>query len=792
MIKNKIFSFFFQETEKQQPEVVIKKADIIENSNIIGTSLVDGFRESEIDKKEYLKEIKGWSFACINAIAENIAMLDIRLYKQTKDKIIEIDDHPILDSLYKVNDYTTRFDHLWLTAAYLEAVGESPWFLDKDNNGKILGIYLIDPSRIKPVADKENKRFIGGYELTIENGKKEFIPYDKLIMLKVPNPSNPTRGIGTMYAGARTIDIDNQAEKWNFHFFKNNASPGVKLKINTPNLTAEQRERLIRKIENQYKGVERSQQLWILFDGMDAEPFGLSQKDMDFNEQQKWTADKIRGIFRVPKAILAQTDGVNYASAKEAKAIFVENVIKPKIERIIQQLNEFFVPQFANSEGLFLDYIDPNTESLELRLQKYANGLTNGWMTPNEVRREEGLDEIPVTGDVLYIPLNIQTISIKANKGIAVKNNRLQQLKTRSKGSIVDRDKIKNELVKQIKGLLLNQKKKSNNEVSHSVVFSKEQKEAFWKIKDSIFNTYFDKFKKEIDDIFVRQEKETKKKLNSKKDIKINPDSVLLDKNKEKKIADKILSPIVTLLMEESAKETFDFLNIDISLDVNGSDIQKYIKNRIFKFAGVSTDTTNEAIKTTLSEGIELGEGINDLSKRIADVFESARNYRSDRIARSEVTRFNVEATEQAYIESGVVEAKEWIVNPDACDMCLEFAGKTVKLGETFASKGDSVSSNDNEIILDYEDIEHPPLHPNCRCDIIAVLKSSKSINSEVEKQIIRLKKQAIESSNDLDLSIKEAENRINSSVSNTIQNQSDNIKNDITKKIDEVLEENE
>lgn len=74
-------------------------------------AIIDGFKTDKIDRKQFLKEIKGWSFANINAIAENIAQIQLKLYEQKGDGYKEIEDHDILNSVSRVNDFTTKFDN---------------------------------------------------------------------------------------------------------------------------------------------------------------------------------------------------------------------------------------------------------------------------------------------------------------------------------------------------------------------------------------------------------------------------------------------------------------------------------------------------------------------------------------------------------------------------------------------------------------------------------------------------------------------------------------------------------
>jgi HK97 family phage portal protein len=367
-----------------------------------------GLDLSTTDKTKFLEAMKGWVYACVSAIADEVGSIQLKLYKTEKNgEVVEVNEHKALDVLYKVNGFTTKFDHFWLTQAYLELAGESPWFVEK-TNGEPSAIYFLRPDRITPKPDKQ--KVIQGYVYNVDAGEKINLNIDEVIFLKNPNPANPFRGKGTLESSARTVDIDNQAEDWNYKFFKNSARPDTVLTVkNMDQMEPEQKEKLKQSIREAHQGLEKSHNLMVLFADMSLEKFNLSQTDMDFVEQQKYARDKIMAMFRVPKAVIAQTEGVNFASAKTSIYTFSRFTIKPKMERIVQQLNEFYLPMFNDTENMFLDYESPVPTDREEENARYENALKNGWMTVNEVRAEQGLE--PLEGfDVPYLPLNLYPV----------------------------------------------------------------------------------------------------------------------------------------------------------------------------------------------------------------------------------------------------------------------------------------------------------------------------------------------------------------------------------------------
>ena len=433
-----------------------------------------GYTGLSSDKQsDYLAEMKGWVFACVSAIADEIAAINIKLYRKKGDKIEEVTEHAILDLLYKVNDYTTKFDQFWLTAAYLELVGEAPWFLEKKGK-EVTGIYFLRPDRLEIIPDKN--KIIKGYKYDIGEHEKITLEPDEVIFLKYPNPLKPLRGLGTLEAASRTVDVDNYSEEWNWRFFKNNATPGAVLTVDNPQMSEEQKVKLKKSIKDKYEGVEKAHQIMVLFGKMDMKPFGFSQTEMGFEAQQKMTRDKILGMFRVPKAIVSQTEGVNFASAKTANYVFARWTIRPKMERIVQQLNEFLVPLFPDGENLFLDYENPIPADEEAKAKYHETALKSGWMSINEVRLAEDLPPLTEGGDSIYMPLNVIPIGdTPKQKSMPYNPKRLTHLRARTK--------LERKADKEVEKILKEEKEKAKDNILRGMTLKKDLKK---EIKDDI------------------------------------------------------------------------------------------------------------------------------------------------------------------------------------------------------------------------------------------------------------------------------------------------------------------
>ncbi len=180
---------------------------------------------------------------------------------------------------------------------------------------------------------------------------------------------------------------------------------------------------------------------------------------------------------------------------------------------------------------------------------------------------------------------------------------------------------------------------------------------------------------------------------------------------------------------------------VGTSFDVKNPAVKKLLKARSIKFSEKVVGTTEEQLRTVLAAGIDAGKSIPDLRGDVLKWFKAASPDRAGKIARTETIWASNAGAEQAYIQSQVVEGKEWLVADDnrLCEFC-EATGNAFgvnqgnALEELFYDLDDVVKgTKGGKMELTYEGIQHPPLHPLCRCTLIPKLIeiSKENLNSE-------------------------------------------------------------
>lgn len=196
-----------------------------------------------------------------------------------------------------------------------------------------------------------------------------------------------------------------------------------------------------------------------------------------------------------------------------------------------------------------------------------------------------------------------------------------------------------------------------------------------------------------------------------------------LDLKEENGLLTETVSPIVWELAQESGELALLFAGADeLEFELTKA-LRDAIHSSVGLMAGNYNSDTLEQLAESLNEGVAAGENLDKLKKRVEAVYEDARGYRAERVARYETLKGSNAATEAAYKQTGYVKAKRWYTNPGACEFCIVMNGKIVNLGGSFFEVGQNVTGEEGgEYAVTYDTVFFPPLHPNCRCTIVPVI----------------------------------------------------------------------
>jgi len=177
--------------------------------------------------------------------------------------------------------------------------------------------------------------------------------------------------------------------------------------------------------------------------------------------------------------------------------------------------------------------------------------------------------------------------------------------------------------------------------------------------------------------------------------------------------------PLLINVLDESGNRELTKLEIDAAFDVANPEVQKWLKGYVPVFSKNLEAVSVEKLRRELIAGLEKGESIPELMKRVNGTYANWNKMRSRTIARTETIRGSNQGAIEAYRQSGVVKKKEWVSFLDSrtCADCAALNGEIVELEEIFVEKEGKYDSKF------YKYIDAPPLHTLCRCAVAPVIE---------------------------------------------------------------------
>ena len=143
----------------------------------------------------------------------------------------------------------------------------------------------------------------------------------------------------------------------------------------------------------------------MLEEGMKYTPIAISPEQAQFLETRKFQINEIARIFRVPPHMVGDLEKSSFSNIEQQSLEFVKYTLDPWVIRWEQSI----MRSLLTPEEKKTYYAKFNLDGLlrgdyQSRMNGYAIGRQNGWMSANDIRELENLDRIPTEeGGDLYL-----------------------------------------------------------------------------------------------------------------------------------------------------------------------------------------------------------------------------------------------------------------------------------------------------------------------------------------------------------------------------------------------------
>jgi len=634
--------------------------------------------------------------------------IDLRLRKAVM--IEEVIEHPVLDIMKQANQVYDGFELLELFELFAELTGDGFMYAPPGALGAPQSLWVLPSQYVTIVPGKaDDDKFVEGYLYGRFKDKEVALPAEDVIHIRFPNPHNVYYGMSPMQAVIAAVTRKESMDAYEAALLKNNARPDFLLKYKGKVNTRKVKE--IRERWLQLYGGSKSGLPAVLEGDMELEKLGFSPKEMAFLKGQQFSRDEILNAYGIPISKVT-TEKVNLANADAGERQYQKDTIVPRLKRLEQKFNQDLTPKF--DERLFVAFDNPVPEDKEFNLTKSESYLKNGVITINEQREKEGLEPVP-WGKTAWLPTTMLPVGSGGEPPAQPDNGK--HLKKGGDGTAESSPPMT---------VIFNNGKHEHLAEEKQWYF--ERREEMARIMRGIFRDWKKAMLKQLDKLKTL----VPSGVNAKGEGVPEWDDFMLEREKwAAEINRRMAAPIRQQLVTGGTRGLHR-IGAGISFNVLNPEVQTWFAEYTFHFSRIVSTDISDKFALEMARGFEAGETIPQLTERTREFFGRMETWKAEQIARTESTRASHMGMVKGWEQSGLVEAIVWDSQPDMCPWCAEMDGKTVALGEPFFDQGGSLDANFDDaegnqvprtLNFNYEPVQSPPLHPNCRCTLRAELK---------------------------------------------------------------------
>lgn len=327
----------------------------------------------------------------VNVIGKDIATLPLHKYQrldpQGKDRVRDFTTQ-LLNS--QANLYTKSVDHRLAVQVQALLRGNGYAEIQRDPTGKPLALWWLPSENVSATVDEA-----GWLWYVYRQGLKpeRRIRPENMLHIKGPSKDGLT-GWGTVELARESLSLTMGQEKYAKGQYDNGVRPSVMVKI-PGNPTAEKRKEFRREFENSHAGASKAFGTMLLYNGMEASPWSMSNEDAQWLEGRQFQVEEIARWFDLPPHKLGAMDRATWANVEQMQMEYVGGCLQFWLTQWQQECNAKLLTEREKlADRLFYEF---KTEALLRgdtlsRYQVYAIGIANRILNPNECRDKENMN----------------------------------------------------------------------------------------------------------------------------------------------------------------------------------------------------------------------------------------------------------------------------------------------------------------------------------------------------------------------------------------------------------------
>jgi len=280
--------------------------------------------------------------------------------------------------------------------------------IERNALNRVVALWPIHPGRVRPILPRDDAP---GYTYAVRTNSGAEVMLKAEEMLHVPGvlSEDGIWGKGVIPYARESVGMGLATERHGATYFGTGGQPRGVVKL--PALKNVDQRKQFRQEWRELHGSPDSAEIAIIPPEGDFIPMAISNEAAQFLQTRQFNVLEIARWYRVPPHMLAELGRATWANVEGMGLEFIIYSLMPWLRRWEEQINlKLLTPEERKTyyvEHLLTSLLRGDQAS---RYNAYHVALSNGFMTINEIRRLENLNNVGPAGDVLYFPMNMTTI----------------------------------------------------------------------------------------------------------------------------------------------------------------------------------------------------------------------------------------------------------------------------------------------------------------------------------------------------------------------------------------------
>lgn len=346
----------------------------------------------------------------VGFIARNIAQLGLHVYRRKEEEDRErVRDHGLVQLIHQPLSgapWMTQYRTVHSLVVDLCVYDWALFFKSSDGAGK-WSLVRVPPTRFTPLG---NGYWPERFEIRgAQGGKKQVAASEFVFFQGSLGLDDSLMSVPPIESLREVLAEEHEATRQRQDFWRNGARTSGVLQ-HPKTLSDGAASRLSASFTSKYtRDGSRPGGVPVLEEGMTLNTSAsMTSRDAQYIESRKLTREEAAAAWHVPPAMAGITSDAPFASIREQHQMLYQDTLGPWLQMIQQDFNAQVVPDFADNEGIYVEF--NIEEKLRGAFEDQAESLQRAvgapWMTRNEARKIRNLPAVD-GGDELITPLNV-------------------------------------------------------------------------------------------------------------------------------------------------------------------------------------------------------------------------------------------------------------------------------------------------------------------------------------------------------------------------------------------------